>query len=88
MSFYHFESNSNVSSILSDIVDRSHYIKIDEYNDDMAIVQAYKKSLDSIKENQYITNDQKDLLKKITFEVGTYILRILHMTHCGIAEQT
>ena len=30
----------------------------------MAIVQAYKKALDKIKEDKYITDDQKDTLRK------------------------
>ena len=30
----------------------------------MAIVQAYKKSLDKIKENEYITDEQKNILRK------------------------
>ena len=64
LSFYHFESNSNVSSTLSDIVDRSDYIEIEEYSDDMAIVQAYKKALDKIKADEYITDEQKDILSK------------------------
>ena len=64
LNFYHFETNSNVSSTLSDIVDRSQYIEIETYKDDMAIVQAYKKALDKIKEDKYITDDQKDTLRK------------------------
>ena len=64
LSFYHFESNSNVSSILSDIVDRSQYIEIKVYKDDMEIVQAYKQALDKIKEDEYITVEQKDILRK------------------------
>ena len=68
LSFYHFESNSNVSSILSDIVDRSHYIEIEEYKDDMEIVQAYKKAFEKIKENEYISSQQKELLKKEVLE--------------------
>ena len=64
LSFYHFDSNSNVSSTLSDIVDRSQYIEIAEYSDDMAIVQAYKEALDRIKEDAYITDEQKDILSK------------------------
>jgi hypothetical protein len=64
LSFYHFESNSNVSSTLSDIVDRSQYIKIEVYKDNMAIVQAYKQALDKIKEDEYITDEQKITLRK------------------------
>jgi hypothetical protein len=64
LNFYHFESNSNVSSTLSDIVNRSQYIKVETYKDDMAIVQAYKQALDKIKEDGYITDEQKDILKK------------------------
>ena len=45
-------------------MDRSQYIKIETYTDDMAIVQAYKKSLDKIKENEYITDEQKNILRK------------------------
>jgi plasmid replication initiation protein len=74
LSFYHFESNSNVPSILSDIVDRSYYIEIDEYNDDMSIVQAYKKALDKIKEDEYITSDQKDILRKEVHETINVLL--------------
>ena len=68
LSFYHFESNSNVSSILSDIIDRSHYIEIEEYKDDMAIIQAYKKALNNIKEDEYISDDQKNILIKEVHE--------------------
>ena len=64
LSFYHFESNSKLSSTISDIVDRSRYIEIETYKDDMAIVQAYKKALDKIKEDEYITDEQKDILRK------------------------
>lgn len=64
LNFHHFESNSNVSSTLSDIADRSQYIEIETYKDDMAIVQAYKKALDKIKEDEYITDEQKDTLRK------------------------
>ena len=64
LSFYHFESNSNVSSILSDVVDRSQYIEIEEYNDDMEIIKAYKKALINIKANEYITDEQKNTLRK------------------------
>lgn len=74
LDFYHFESNSNVSSTLSDIVDRSHYIEIDEYKDDMAIVQAYKKALDKIKEDKYITDEQKNILKKEVHETINLLL--------------
>jgi hypothetical protein len=68
LSFYHFESNSNVSSILSDIVDRSHYIEIEEYKDDMEVVQAYKKAFGKIKENEYLSGQQKEVLKKEVLE--------------------
>jgi len=68
LSFYHFESNSNVSSILSDIVDRSRYIEIEEYKDDMEIVQAYKKAFQKIKENEYLSGKQKEVLKKEVLE--------------------
>ena len=64
LSFYHFESNSNVSSVLSDIVDRSHYIEIEEYKDDMAIVQAYQKAVEKIKTDEYLTDNQKEVLRK------------------------
>jgi len=64
LSFYHFEGNVTVSSSLSDIVDRSQYIEIEEYKDDMEIIQAYKKALTNIKVNEYITDDQKEILIK------------------------
>ena len=68
LNFYHFESNLNVSSILSDIVDRSHYIEIEEYKDDMEVVQAYKKAFGKIKENEYLSGQQKEVLKKEVLE--------------------
>jgi plasmid replication initiation protein len=74
LSFYHFESNSNVSSILSDIVDRSHYIEIEEYKDDMAIVQAYKKALDRIKKDEYLSDEQKERLIKEVHEIINILL--------------
>jgi len=74
LNFYHFESNSNVSSILSDIVDRSHYIEIEEYKDEMEIVQAYKKAFERIKENEYMTNVQKDTLRKEALETINMLL--------------
>ena len=64
LTFYHFETDSYVSSTLSDVLDRSEYIEIVEYRDDMEIIQAYKKSLVIINENKYITDDQKQQLKK------------------------
>ena len=74
LSFYHFESNSNVSSTLSDIIDRSQYIEIKTYKDDMAIVQSYKEALDKIKENEYITDEQKDVLRKEVQETINILL--------------
>ena len=74
LSFYHFESNSNVSDTLSDIVDRSQYIEIKTYKDDMGIVQAYKESLDKIKENEYITDEQKEILRKEVQETINLLL--------------
>ena len=67
-SFLHFEEDVQVLSTLSDIVDRSHYIEIEEYKDDMEIVQAYKKALDKIKEDEYISDEQKDMLRKEVLE--------------------
>ena len=63
-SFYHFEANSNVPSLLSDIVDCSQYIKIKKYDKDFDIVQAYKESYESIKKDKYLTDDQKNTLKQ------------------------
>jgi plasmid replication initiation protein len=74
LSFYHFESNSNVSSFLSDVVDRSHYIEIEEYKDDIAIVQAYKEAIDKIKEDQYITQEQQAVLKQEVQEIINLLL--------------
>lgn len=74
LSFYHFETNSNVSSTLSDILDRSQYIEIEEYKDDMAIVQAYKKAIDKIKEDKYITPQQQEILKKEAQEIINLLL--------------
>ena len=74
LSFYHFESNSNVSDTLSDIVDRSQYIEIKTYKDDMGIVQAYKEALDKIKENEYITDEQKEILRKEVQETINILL--------------
>ena len=76
LNFYHFESNLNVSSTLSDIVNRSQYIKVETYKDDMAIVQAYKKSLDKIKENEYITDEQKKILRKEVLDTINIIIGI------------
>ena len=74
LNFYHFESNSNVSDTLSEIVDRSQYIEIKTYKDDMGIVQAYKEALDKIKENEYITDEQKEILRKEVQESINIIL--------------
>ena len=74
LSFYHFESNLNVSSTLSDIVDRSHYIEIEEYKDDMEIVKAYKEAIGKIKEEEYITSEQKDSLRKEVQETINILL--------------
>ena len=74
LNFYHFESNSNVSSTLSDIINRSQYIEIKTYKDDIAIVQAYKEALDKIKENKYITDEQKEILRKEVQETINILL--------------
>ena len=64
LSFYHFDSNLNISCTLSNIVDRSQYVKIKKYKDDIAIVNAYKKALNKIKADEYLTGEQKDILRK------------------------
>lgn len=74
LSFYHFETNSNVPSPLSDILDRSQYIEIEEYKNDMEIIQAYKKAIDKIKEDEYITSKQQEILKKEAQEAINLLL--------------
>ena len=64
LSFYHFDNNLNISCTLSNIVDRSQYVKIKKYKDDIAVVKAYKKALDKIKADEYLTGEQKDILRK------------------------
>ena len=40
----------------------------------MAIVQSYKKALDKIKEDEYITDEQKDILRKEVQETINLLL--------------
>ena len=57
-------------------MDRSQYIKIEVCKDNMAIVQAYKKALDKIKEDEYITDEQKKILRKEVLDTINIIIGI------------
>lgn len=62
--FYYFETDSYVESTLSDLIDRSQYIDIADYKDDMEIIESYKKALGDIKNNEYLTDNHKGILVK------------------------
>ncbi len=55
-------------------MDRSQYIEIEEYKNDMEIIQAYKKAIDKIKEDEYITPAQQETLKKEAQEAINLLL--------------
>lgn len=64
LTFYHFEANTNVSSDLSDILDRFQHIKASKYSNDIEKVQVYKDAFENIKSLDYFSNEQKEYLKK------------------------
>ncbi|MEY8768814.1 hypothetical protein, partial [Francisella philomiragia] len=64
ISFYHFEAGKKAPLSLSEVVDWANIIKVDNYKNDLEIIEAYKQAYEKIKGLDYFSDEQKEHLKK------------------------